>query len=258
MPSSGIVSPAPSGSRERRTVRRRRMHEDLVDILVTDICDGAYAIGGSLPSERSLMEEFGVSRLTVREAMAALEVRGFIEVRPGTRARVCGPRPGFLLELLSQAATFHLHRPDGLRTFIEVRELVEAGVVRMATERACDAQVEDLAAKLEENRSAIGNPTRFAQTDIDFHFAIARIVENPIVDSFFHASGHWLHQVRDTCLKIEGQMDTAYAAHAKIFECVAAREPDRAMREMRRHLLQVASIYSAMTDAGGLNVGVST
>ena len=67
-----------SPRRAGRIVRRRRMHEDLVEMLATDIRAGVYEMGDALPSERDLMDEFGVSRLTVREATAALESKGFI------------------------------------------------------------------------------------------------------------------------------------------------------------------------------------
>ncbi len=63
------------------------MHEDLVEILADDIRSGVYPVGETLPSERTLMDDFGVSSLTVREAMAALEKSGLIETRPGTRAQ---------------------------------------------------------------------------------------------------------------------------------------------------------------------------
>nr|WP_255509628.1 FCD domain-containing protein [Oceaniovalibus sp. ACAM 378] len=225
------------------------MHEDLVDVLAEDIRQGIYPVGDPLPSERCLMDEFGVSRLTVREAMAALESHGLIETRPGTRARVCGPRADFLLSMLSQAAVFYLQQPGGLHTFGEVRELVETGVVRLAAERATATQIEELAARLQANRDAIGDTKIFGQTDIEFHLAVAQIVDNPIISSFFRAVEQWLQEVRDISLRNEGQMDIAYAAHARIFEAIKAGSPDLAAQEMRVHLHQLATIYPRNPDA---------
>jgi GntR family transcriptional regulator, sialic acid-inducible nan operon repressor len=219
------------------------MHEDLVEILATDIQDGVYNPGDSLPSERSLMDEFGVSRLTVREATAALEARGLIETRPGTRARVCAPQPEFLLGMLSQAAAFYLQQPGGLKSFGEVRQIVEAGVARLAAPLASDAQIEALRGALSQNRDAIGDADLFGRTDIEFHQKIADIVDNPIINAFFTAIDRWLHEVRHTSLKIEGQMNAAYSAHARIFAAIEKRDADAAETAMLDHLRQLASIY---------------
>jgi len=238
-----------SATRERRKIRRRRMHEDLVDVLADDIRNGIFPVGELLPSERRLMEEFGVSRLTVREAIAALEGHGLIETRPGSRARVCGPRADFLLTMLSQAAAFYLNQPGGLKTFGEARELVETGVVRLAAEHATSPQIEELEKRLRANQVAIGNPKIFGQTDIEFHLAVAQIADNPIISSFFRAIDQWLQEVRDISLRNDGQMDIAYAAHAKVFDAIKARSPDLAAQEMRKHLHQVATIYPRNPDA---------
>ncbi|PSK87544.1 GntR family transcriptional regulator [Limimaricola soesokkakensis] len=227
----------------RRIVRRRRMHEDLVEMLATDICDGVYPVGDCLPSERALMEEFGVSRLTVREATAALEARGLIETRPGSRARVCGPRTDFLLTMLSQTATFYLRQPGGLTSFSEVRQLVETGVVRLAAQRATKQDIQDLKERLDANRAAIGDTAQFGATDMEFHAAIAAIVGNPILSGFFRALDRWLQEVRTTSLRLDGQTETAYRAHVEIYEAIAAKDPDRADRAMRHHLEQLQSIY---------------
>ncbi len=244
MPPDATDDAAP---RQRRPLKRRRMHEDLVEILAEDIRRGVYPVGAPLPSERQLMDDFGVSRLTVREAIAALEGHALIETRPGTRARVCGPRADVLLNMLSQAASFYLQQPGGLGTFGEVRELVETGVVRMAAARASPAQIALLHDRLAANRQAIGDPARFAQTDIAFHLGIAEIVGNPILSAFFRAVEEWLQDVRDTTLRHAGQMDVAYAAHAEIFEAIAARDPSRAAEAMRSHLHQLAALYPGMS-----------
>jgi DNA-binding FadR family transcriptional regulator len=249
MPSDTKDQNNTEGARERRPVRYRRMHEDLVELLADDIRQGIYAVGNPLPSERQLMEEFSVSRATVRDAMAALENYGLIETHPGTRARVCGPRADFLIKMLSQAAAFYLHQPDGLRTFGEVRVLVETGVVRLAAENISDAQIEVLRKKLDWNQRAIGDTQLFGKTDIDFHLAIAEIVNNPIISSFFRAVEQWLQDVRDISLRNAGQMEIAYAAHAKIFEAIEARSPDLAATQMRDHLHQLLSIYPRNPEA---------
>ncbi|NDW04435.1 FadR/GntR family transcriptional regulator [Jiella pacifica] len=235
--------PAAPATRARRLLKPKRMHEELVEILATEICEGVYGTDDPLPSERDLMEEFGVSRLTVREAIAALQSRGMVTTRPGTRARVSAPQPDFLLSMLSQAATYHLAQPGGLRSLMQVRLIVETGTARIAAEQADDRTVAELKATLERNRAAMGDLEAFGRTDIEFHAAIARIVGNPMIDAFFAAVSEWLTEVRNTSLQTPGQTERAFKAHVRIFAAIEARDPMQASEEMSRHLTQLAGVY---------------
>ena len=80
---------APAVRGRRRSIQRPRVHTEVLSCLLEDIQSGVYAVGQNLPSERELMDEFGVGRPAVREALAALARMGLIEVSPGLRARVC-------------------------------------------------------------------------------------------------------------------------------------------------------------------------
>ena len=73
----------------RRSIQRPRVHTEVLSCLLDDIQSGVYQVGQKLPSERELMDEFGVGRPAVREALSGLARMGLIEVSPGMRARVC-------------------------------------------------------------------------------------------------------------------------------------------------------------------------
>ncbi len=73
----------------RRNIQRPRVHTEVLTCLLEDIRAGVYQEGQKLPSERELMEEFGVGRPAVREALSALGRMGLIEIWPVIRARVC-------------------------------------------------------------------------------------------------------------------------------------------------------------------------
>ena len=69
----------------RRSIQRPRVHVEVLSCLLEDIQSGVYQVGQKLPSERELMDEFGVGRPAVREALSALARMGLIEVSPGMR-----------------------------------------------------------------------------------------------------------------------------------------------------------------------------
>lgn len=227
-----------------RKIKPQRMHEQVLKALAADIRDGTLTIGSELPSERELSEEFGVSRLTVREAVGALERSGLIETRAGTRARVTLPGTDKIIELLSGTAMLYVSTPSGLRAFQETRSVIEAGITRLAAERIDQAGLEHLQAALERNRSHIGNVVAFAKSDVDFHVAIAEIVGNEILIGFYHAAGLWLHDMRSVTLSKPQQMEKACAAHERIFAHIRDHEAEAAGRAMAEHIHQVNSVYA--------------
>ncbi len=241
-------------SRAPRPVRHRRMSSELVDMLTADIRDGVYEIGASLPPERELSEEFGVSRLTVREALATLESSGLIVLRSGTRAKVRAPDMGSVLDMLSGAAALHFAGRSGIDNvvhFQDARTLVECGVARLAATRVTDAQVAELRAILARNAAAIGDAEEFGRTDMEFHLCLAETIANPIISGFYVAVDRWLSDARRITLSDAAQTDVAFAAHERILEAIAARDPERADAEMRAHLSQVNGLYRRMTAAEG-------
>ncbi len=229
-----------------RMIRPKRMGTELAEILTADIRDGVYEVGASLPAERELSQTFGVSRLTVREALSSLEKSGLIVLRSGTRARVRAPNMDNVLDMLSGAAALHFAGASGVENIVhfqDARMLIECGVARLAATRATQAQLGDLRARLEDNRRSIGDTERFGQTDMEFHFAIADTVANPILNGFYIAVDRWLNDARQITLSDPRQVETAFEAHARIYAAIEAGDPDGADAAMRAHLSQVHDLY---------------
>src|ERR1700687_2361814 len=77
-----------------QTAESRRLYRQIADQIAALIDKGEYRVGQRLPPERDLARQLGVSRPSVREALIALEVEGYVEVRVGSGVYVLGPRPG--------------------------------------------------------------------------------------------------------------------------------------------------------------------
>jgi DNA-binding FadR family transcriptional regulator len=76
-----------------QAVENRRLYRQIADQIAALIERGEYGTGQRLPPERDLAKQLGVSRPSVREALIALEVEGYVEVRIGSGVYVLGPRP---------------------------------------------------------------------------------------------------------------------------------------------------------------------
>jgi GntR family transcriptional repressor for pyruvate dehydrogenase complex len=207
------------------------------------IHDGTLKPGDQLPSERELMQRYGVGRPAVREALFALQKMGLVAVTAGDRARVTAPTPEIVIDALSGAARHMLAAPHGVRSFQDARLFFEVGLARHAAMHASEDDIAELNRALEANRLTIGDIPRFERTDVAFHYVLAVIPRNPIFTAIHAAIAEWLVEQRHITLTRPGQNEIAYRAHAAIARAIAARDPDRAERLMRAHLEQVVSVY---------------
>src|SRR4051812_25162255 len=137
--------------------------------------------GAELPSERELMEEFKVSRIPLREALAGLRALGVLQTRAGSGTRVRRVDADSVAQLLPLLVTL-----EGERTFGQVFELrlaVESQTAALAPRRHTDADARALKGflvTLKEDLDA--NLDEAVEADLDFHVAIARATGNPLFE----------------------------------------------------------------------------
>lgn len=228
-------------------IKPRKLSDEVAHHLEQMIRDGEFAEADRLPSERDLMRHFGVGRPSVREALLHLSKMGLVEVRSGERARVTRPTPQFVIDALAGPARHMLAAPDGIRNFQNARVFFEVGLARNAALNATREDIEVFEEALEANRQSIGDLKRFEQTDVEFHYALALMMRNPIFTAIHDALAEWLLEQRHTTLAA-GEDVKAYDAHRAIFEAVASKDPDRSERAMRDHLEYVARRYMNLVE----------
>jgi DNA-binding FadR family transcriptional regulator len=233
----------------RNPIRRRKLYEDVALRIEQMIHQGRYSPGDQLPAERELMEEFGVGRSAVREAMLSLQKMGLVTVSSGERARVTTPTANVLVNELSGAARLLLAQEGGIGRFQEARALFEIGLARLAAQKATAEDLAMLRAALEANRAAIGDRPRFMQTDVAFHYAIATIPRNAIFTSLYTAVVEWLTEQRETSGRAPNAAEIAHAAHERIYRAIAAGDAAAAQAAMQDHLEQVVRLYWQIKDS---------
>lgn len=228
-----------------QAIKRYRLFDQVAEHLSQMIYSGELKVGDALPSERELMERFQVGRPAVREALLWLNKKGLISVSSGERARVTEPDPKDILEQLSGAARFLLSQPQGVQLFQQTRLLVEVALAREAARKASPAQIAEMKQLLADNLASDDIPG-FAQTDDAFHFAVARVSGNPVINALYEGVLELLQDQRHTSLKDPRAMVAAQNCHEAIFDAIEARDPDAAEAAMRRHLQDVETYYWAV------------
>jgi GntR family transcriptional regulator, sialic acid-inducible nan operon repressor len=217
-------------------VERKTLSEQVAEQLEAEILEGRLGENDQLPSERELMEQFGVGRPAVREALFHLQQLGLIAINSGTRARVIRPTAEAVMARLSGVTRQLLSKPDGQQYFQEARAMFEISLARYAARHASDEDLARLREALQDNRDAIGDEARFKRSDNDFHGVLASIGRNPIFDAIHVALSEWLDDRRAQVLQQKDEDKAALTAHIEIVESIESRDPDAAEAAMRRHL----------------------
>lgn len=220
-----------------QTAAVTRLYRVIADQIAGRIRAGEFPRGGRLPSERELAEQLQVSRASIREALIALEIEGYVEVRVGTGVFVTAVR-----EAAVPAAGHAAPGQDGIGPFdlLEARMLIEPECAGMAAQHGSPAQIAAIR-DAHEGMSLGNSPGRH---DREFHNAIAAACGNAAVAA--SVAHLWeLTQASPVYSRMEDYfVDTkvwavAHAEHQRILTAVQARDPIRARHAMHAHLLGI-------------------
>lgn len=217
-------------------IDRRKLFEQVAAHLEREILTGKLKPGDRLPPERDLQALFGVGRPAIREALITLQRSGLIEIGNGAPARVAMPTVQGVVAGLMPAVQQIISSREGQRQLQGVRLFMEVGLVRNAAENATEAQLAQLKDALDRNGASVGDRDAFIRTDIEFHFVLAEMIDNPVFLALHDAMSTWLREQRQIALLEPGEDKTGFEAHRRIYEAVAAHDPDAAEKAMRQHL----------------------
>lgn len=239
---AGPDAPA-AGAPARERIIRRKLSDEVFDRLREMIVSGQLKPGDPMPSERDLMDRFGVGRPAVREALQQMHTMGLITIAHGERSRVNTLSAGSVLDRVDQAAQLLLSAaPDQLDYLKEARRMFECGLVRLAAERASATDVAELRALNRHQAAQLSDPTAFIAADMAFHARIAAISGNPIMGAVSEAMLKWLFRYHEAVLYWSGNEDKTLAEHDLIVDRIAAGDPAGAVAQMVAHLDRSAAL----------------
>ena len=211
---------------------------------------GDYEPGDRLPSERELGEMFGVSRVSVREAVSALKAVGLINVQQGRGSFVSAPPPE------SYAGSFsrwlEAHRGEVME-LLAVRGALDELAAGYAAEHAGPRELKAVKAAHAAFAKAARNPgvdvDTLEQLDIAFHESLAAAGKNSLLADLLHDLNHHLSTSRRAALSLESRRTKSANEHLRILEAVEAARPDQARTRARKHLDAARQTLEEMTDA---------
>ncbi|HEX4332439.1 MAG TPA: FadR/GntR family transcriptional regulator [Usitatibacter sp.] len=227
-----------------QAVDNRRLYRQIADQIAALIEKGEYALGQRLPPERDLAKQLGVSRPSVREALIALEVEGYVEVRVGSGVYVLGPSPGARPEPLpADSGPFEL---------IRARWLIESECAALAAKSATRAQVRAMEGSLDEMEAQRDRGMMPLAADRQFHLRVAEASGNSALALVVKTL--WDQRTGPLFLRLEHHFDTpqlwtvAIKEHREVLAAIARHDATAARVSMRRHMDQAAKRFSGSWD----------
>jgi GntR family transcriptional repressor for pyruvate dehydrogenase complex len=224
-------------------IERKRLKDQIIDQLIAMISEGKLKPGDKLPSETALMEQLGVGRSSLREAVGALSLIGLLTVRPGHGTHVA-PSAGEPFSKPLRWGMFMSWR-EKLHEFIEARITLEQTLVGMAAERATEADIEEIRKGLNLLKSPKLTKRKAIQADLVFHMSIANASHNSVLARFLEELRHPVKNWMEQKASLFGGYDSVFEQHEAVFKAILARDPVRAQKAIREHLEAVGERMTA-------------
>jgi GntR family transcriptional repressor for pyruvate dehydrogenase complex len=224
-------------------IERRNTYELVAENLLALISERHLMPGDPLPTERELMQHYGVGRSSVREALRMLESKGLI-VAGGSGAFAVADFRNPLNDSLSLLLAVE---EGSLRELFEVRRILEGEAVTLATERCDESHLARMRAATELMREGLADRTEYIEADVAFHLTIAEATQNRLILHLMHAIRDQLERALGSIYRIPGSPERSIEDHGLIIAAMSERKPDEARAQMREHLARVEEAVEAAT-----------
>jgi DNA-binding FadR family transcriptional regulator len=213
--------------------------ESVQQVIRDFISENQLKSGDALTPETQLTKQLGVSRNAIREAVKALEMTGIIEVRRGSGLFV----GDFSLDPLLESLPFGLMNDlRDLRELLEIRMVLEVGMVEQVIEKCTEKQITGLRATLESMGKQANAGKPFPEEDREFHKVLFKNINNQtllkLLDIFWKAynSASQFDDIEDY-----DPMKT-YRDHVSILDAVEAGDVDAAKTALANHYTGLGSL----------------
>lgn len=213
----------------------------IVDQIKQFIDDGSLVAGDRLPNERDMCQQFGVSRVTVREALRILEANGLIEVRVGAQGGSFLTSPSAELVGDNLAHLLSLSPITGAAA-TEARLVFELAVIPLVMEHATAADIDALRALVDESRQFEEVGKYSTEMSAAFHVRLAACTHNSAIEALMRSFyGPILTSLTEAKAAAPTMGLRGIEEHGKIVDAIRDRDIERARSIMNTHLTRTAS-----------------
>lgn len=217
---------------DMQPVQKRKVVDEVLDQMKEQILSGNWSPGTKIPGEMELTRIFGVSRVSIREAIHRLVGMGILSIRHGDGTYIAEILPKDYFNALLPAL---LIESVSLGELLEFREMLEVESARHAASRATTEDLGRMRGILQSMKKAEGDHLRFAIEDLNFHTALALATHNSVIVKVNAIMHDMLKKAMEEIVVKTGFEDGMHY-HACILEAVEKKDATLATTLMREHI----------------------
>lgn len=220
-----------SGRVSFQAVQRRQIVDEVVEQLQNKISLGELPVGAQIPTEPELMNQFGVGRSTIREAVRVLVHAGLLVKRQGHGTFVIGAT------IEQESLDYRLRRAEVLDVY-EVRLMLETEIAKQAAKRRDmnDLKLIHEHLELRNKHLAAGEFASYHDEDIAFHLAIAAATKNPVTVDLYRTFSEVL-RIAISKHTEDPELNNHYTEqHVRLYEAIRDQDMDAAVASTLEHL----------------------
>jgi DNA-binding FadR family transcriptional regulator len=229
-----------------QTLEPQRLYRQIAEQMRTLIGKGEFKPGERLPAERDLAKQLGVSRPSVREALIALEVEGWVEVRTGAGVFVLQRAPMHAQKAAAKKVPANEWGPLEL---IRARRVIEGEIAALAAAHAKRRDLQAIREGIELMQEDTERGVAPVEGDRAFHTAIAQACGNAVlvdtVRTFWDARHGPLFERLGDYFENIPSWRTAIGEHEAIYEAIRAHDAEAARAAMQAHMDKSHARFSA-------------
>lgn len=221
-----------------RKLNSESVVQQVINCLTDAMINKELKPGDKIPTEMELAASLGVGRNSIREAIKILVYLGVLEIRRAEGTFVC---EGFSESMIDPMIYgIILDKTDSYDNLMELREMVEAGVVQLAMVKYSEQDMKNLEEKLAVMKAEIekgaDNTEAAFEADNEFHEAVSRMGHNPLVEKINRVVRMLTYAVRletVTHMIKSGRGDELYEAHEKIYRMLKSKDKNNINQSIR-------------------------
>lgn len=228
----------------QKTVRSSLVKQ-IVEQLAKRVEAGDWKVGERIPPEPELVEQLGVSRNTLREAVQALIHTGMLEARQGdgTYVRSSSEFGAAMQRRLQRSAVFEI---------LEVRYGLEREIARLAAMRRSSSDLANIREKLEQAYHVFQDVDAYVRADVAFHIAIAEATKNSVMIDLYKHMTESIHLSVNSTVDLTGHIQTQFKTHAELVEAISIQDPDAAEAAVRNVIEASKAALASFIQEGDL------
>lgn len=229
--------PKPSLTRDKRVKRS----DQVVDNIKRWVVQTQQQVGNKLPQEKELIEQLGVSRGTVREALAALQVQGLVAISTGPNGGATLTQASYE-QCLQAVSNFLYFQPVDITMLYALRRVVEPELAANVATRLTEADLAALEALIGHSHPAHGGSADWnerREADLLFHDRLAEACSSPFLALVCRLLNDVIRRViivRNALTEFDQFDEEIVDSHTELLDALRARDPMRAREVMRVHM----------------------